>query len=258
MTKKNILLSIKLSLLLTIFSISVLLTFPQQQTEDVKTMTLNIGEVTIAGNIATISGIIKDDKGMPLTIGVAVSLKDSKGNSLPIFIDDSGNFQIHLDKEHFPMRRVELTVELNSFTKPKRIIVDLPWPPSQSKEDKTTTTSEKPQEQCKTSYVTLSNGQGLIFKSGDIVEENEADIHFKENKLYTRRGKGGIASVGNQGNRSLCDVNYPPDGYCDCSLIGGNHVYIYESYHDDIHAEIRIKSFKPGEKVEIVYHVRKE
>jgi hypothetical protein len=96
------------------------------------------------------------------------------------------------------------------------------------------------------------------FSSGDIVEKEAADIYFQDDHLYSRRAKGGISSVGEQGSISLCNINYPPYGYCDCSLIGENHVYIYESYHDDIHAEIRIKSFKPGEKVEIVYHVRKE
>jgi hypothetical protein len=104
----------------------------------------------------------------------------------------------------------------------------------------------------------LKNKQGPVFSSSDTVEKLEADIYFQDDHLYSRRGKGGISSVREQGNKSLCKINCPPCGYCDCSLIGENHVYIYKSYHDDVHAEIRVKSFKPGEEVKIVYHLKKK
>ncbi len=259
--KRDIFVSIIISLLIS--SLSFFLLFGcQQQPEESKPLNVNITDINIKGNKAEIKGEVTDSEGKPIP-GVTISFVDKSGIPYSLTTTETGHFRMSLRKEQAPSGIIDLRLVLEGFAvssyqldlRSAEADPDLPWPPD---EEADTEGAVEEEEQCETREIVLKNAQGLAFSSGDVVEKEAADIYFQDEHLYSRRGKGGISSVGEQGNKSLCDINYPLSGYCDCSLIVKNHVYIYESYHDDIHAEIRVKSFKPGEEVKIVYHLKKE
>ena len=117
------------------------------------------------------------------------------------------------------------------------------------------------ESECKTLKITLKNGEGIIFNESKIVQREISDIYniyFEDDKFYSIREFGSIAKVGDMGNMKLCKVNYPESGFCDESKIIKNHVYIYESYDENIKVEFRVKSYKKSIEVKISYHVRKD
>ena len=105
---------------------------------------------------------------------------------------------------------------------------------------------------CEIQEALLNNGEGIIFSIGKKVQKDGSDIYFENNKFYCRKGE--IATVGDQGYKSLCDINYPEKGYSGSCEIKEMHVYIFN--HTDIRAEIRIILFRESEEVKFRYHVR--
>lgn len=107
---------------------------------------------------------------------------------------------------------------------------------------------------CETQEAVLKNGEGVILTTGEIVQKDYSDIYFENDKFYSGKERGKIATVGDQGYMRLCDINYPEEGYSDSCKIVKRHVYMYN--HIDIRAEIRVISFRESEEVKFIYHVR--
>lgn len=107
---------------------------------------------------------------------------------------------------------------------------------------------------CNTQEAVLKNGKGIRFFPGKIVQKDDSDIYFENDKFYSGKERGKIATVGDQGYMSLCDINYPEEGYSDSCKIVRRYVYMY--YHIDIRAEIRVIFFRESEEVKFIFHVR--
>jgi len=210
--------------------------------------------VESVGDKIRIGAIAIADEGFPFP-GVTVSFVDRKGISHSAITDADGRFQILLDRESW-VPTIEVKLELMGF-KTQTMSIDLPYPPPPTPKPE----EPPPTPPCDIQEVVLKNGKGIAFSNGKIIhniEEESYDIYFKNEKFYVKKKKGGIATLGDQGNISLCEINYPAYGYCDCIKIIENHVYLYESYTDNILSEIRVKSFEKSKEVKISYHVRME
>ena len=235
--------SIKIFSLIYFFCLFSLSNYSQYRTLQVRKLTLEQ-----IGNNTRISAFVTDAAGNFLP-GVAATFVDNKENPHTVVSDEKGRFYISLSRKLL-VGRIELKLELEGFTT-EIITYDLPYPPDLPTETPPCETQEK----------RLQNGEGIVFSSGEIVQKDQSDkydIYFQNDKLFCKREKGGIATVGDQGRRSLCDINYPVWGYCDCCEIVVRHVYMFESYYENIRAEIRVYFYRESEEVRISYHVRRD
>lgn len=247
----------KLLLMASFFFILSIFEYPQQAYEETETLSLSSLSVKSFGNNIRIGAIITDNEGFPLP-GVTVSVVDSKGYTQTGITDENGRFRILIARESL-MPPIELKLELPGF-RTQTMSIDLPYPPPTPSEPEEPP-PPPPQPACDVQEVILKNGQGIAFANGKIIPDIEValyNIYFKSDKFYVKRKEGGIRTVGDQGNRILCDINYPVYGYCDYIKIIKKYVYLYESHDENIRAEIRVKSLKKSKEVNISYHVRIE
>jgi len=236
-----------LSLIYFLFLLS-LSNYSQQSLEEAETLLVSPLTLEQIGNTTRISAIVTDAEGNTLP-GVTATFVDNKGIPHTVVSDQTGRLRISLNRELL-VGRIKLKLELPGFTT-KMISYDLPYLPPPPP-------SPPP---CETQEKILRNREGIVFSSSEIVQKDQSDrydIYFQNDKFFSRKKMGGIATVGDQGSRRLCDINYPACGYCDCSKIVERHVYLYESYNDNIRAEIRVLSFIESEEVKISYHVRRD
>ena len=251
----------KLLLMALFFFILSVFEYPQQTYEETEILSVTSLSVKSSGANIKIGAIVTDSEGSPLP-GVTVFFVDSKGIMHTRITDENGRFGILIPKESLT-QQIEAKFELAGF-KTQTMNIDLPYPPStppEPEEPPIAPPAPLPPPACDVQEVILKNGHGIAFANGKIIQDIETesyDIYFKSDKFYVKRKEGGIATVGNQGNKILCDINYPVYGYCDYIRIRKKWVYLYESHDENIRAEIRVKSFKKSEEVEISYHVRIE
>lgn len=194
---------------------------------------------------AEITGIVVDSEENPIK-GATITFIDSTGGPHSTITNDNGSFRFFLNKELL-MQKIELRLELQGYTSSIiKFDADLPvapWPPIV--------------DRCETQEIILKSGDGIIFETAEIAKKDDSDIFFEDDKFFCSKSKGRIAAAGDQGNKSLCDINYPLWGYCDSIIIKLNHVYLYESAGSSFRAEIRVKLFKKSIEVIVSYHVRK-
>jgi len=197
-----------------------------------------------------VNAMVNDEEGNPLP-GVSVTFRDINGRQYAVPGDASGRFRINIDRSLLP-RQIRLKVELQGFTT-REFSYDLPIPPTEPPENC------KPSIACPTKEKALKDGEGINFEKNEIVQKDQSyeyDIYFQGEFFYAKSGAGEIATVGNKGTQSLCDINYPEEGYIDHIKVVDNNVYLFVSRQRPLRAELRVLSLKEKEKVTICYHVR--
>jgi len=213
--------------------------------------------VDSVGDEIRITSKVTDGDGNPLP-GVSITFINQNGILGTTITTASGNFRFDFHRTLWT-ETITLQVELAGFATMARTI-DIPYPDLPERTDSDLST----QLQISNSYiqeVVLKHKEGITFDDGKVIhniDEKSYDICFMGGKFFVWRKKGFIATVGDQGNKSLLDINYPSNGYYDRIKIIKNHVYMYISYTGEIRAEIRVKSFERFKEVKITYHVRRD
>lgn len=204
-------------------------------------------------NLSRLTAKVTDKEGYPIP-GVEVTLINAYGISRSILTDSNGSFQFDIDRG-FWTPSITITLVLQGFATSTISNIDIPYPGPEIPPP------PPPEADCKIHRSVLTNKECITFIDGKVSHINQVesyDVCFKDEKFYVMKGKGGINTVGDQGKKSLCGINYPSSGYRDSFKIIKNHVYLYESYTNDILVEIRVKSFVKNTVVRINYHVRKD
>lgn len=224
---------------------------------------LSLGSISVdsVGDRIRITSKITDEDGYPIP-GVSITFINEHGILGTAITTEGGNFRFDFYRELWT-RTITLKIELAGFATMSRTI-DLPYPPPPPRKE-----PDKPEQPDRPppappsdiKKAVLKNREGITFDDGkviDNIEEKSYDICFMGGKFFVKEKRGWIATVGDQGNKSLLDINYPSNGYCDSIKLIKNHVYLYLSYTGDIMAEIKVESFERFKEVRITYHVRRE
>ncbi len=241
---------------------------PVRASEEGQALRISSFSATLMGADVNVNALVSDGDGNPLP-GVAISFRDINGRPYTTITDSSGRFKISIHRSLLPSQ-LQLRVEVQGFLT-REYSYDLPVPeprqqPPRPEPKMPPKVEPKPDlsiqpQNCPTEENDLQQGQGIGFDSNTIVKIDQSvayDVCFSGGCLKTRKGEGEIVTVGDKGAQSLCDINYPVDGYVDSIRAVENHVYLFVSKKSSMRVEIRVTSLNDSDKVAICYHQRRQ